>query len=386
MRVCGVICEYDPFHNGHAYHLRRIRQLTGCDFVVCVMSGHFTQRGNAALLSKWTRARMALACGADAVFELPALFALRDAQRFAQGGVALLDSLGVVTHIGFGSESGDMEALARQANQAEDLAAIKSGLSEGKTLARARGESGLAADAPNDILAIEYLRALTTFGSDITPVTVRREGGGYHDKTLQTLASATAIREAVARGGDISGAMPPAAYALLREAQSTGAYQRAGGLDAVLLAFLRAMTPGALSEIADIGEGLENRLLREAQKATSREALLAAVKCKRYTYARLSRIVTQAMLGITKSLAGSCPRPEYARVLGFRRDARPLMAAISEKAGIPVITRPAKFRGEANPAFALDIRAGDLWALGCAGEAHRAGHADLTQCIYITEG
>lgn len=386
MRVCGVICEYNPFHNGHAYHLRALRALTGCDYVVCAMSGHFTQRGSAALVSKWARAEMALRGGADAVFELPALFAVRDAERFARGGVALLQSLGVVTHLGFGSESGDLDALQALCDPIIPLEAVREGLAKGKTLARARGEAiGMAADAPNDALAIEYLRAIRLLGGGMVPVVIRREGSGYHDMTLRAMGSATAVRAAIWRGEDIDGAVPAPTRALLNRLLGAGLYQIADGLDLPLLSLLRTMRPEALACVADVGEGLENRLLRAAETATSREALLGYVKCKRYTHARLSRVLTQAMLGITKQIAAAHPMPTYARLLGFREGARPLLKEIRVRAAVPVITRAAKFRPNADAAFTLDLRAGGIWALGLANAGARHGDRDVTEKVVIVE-
>jgi len=386
MLVCGVICEYDPFHNGHAYHLRAVREKTGCDYIVCAMSGHFTQRGRAALLDKWARARMALLSGADAVFELPALFAVRDAERFARGGVALLHALGVVTHLGFGSETGELAKLFALARAAEAPETIRRGLAKGQTLARARGEAmGFSDGAPNDALAVEYVKAIDRFARGMEPVAIRRLGGGYHDPAMGGMASATAVRAALSRGEDVSGAMPEAAHAVLRERLSEGACQQEGALDTALLFMLRTMTPEGLRRIADVGEGLENRLLRAAQTANGREDLLKKVKCKRYTYARLSRILTQALLGLTRELADENPLPAYARLLGFRRQARPLLAEISKRASVPVVTRAAKFLEKGGAPFALDVRAGDVWALGVQADALRGGRRDLTQRVLIVE-
>lgn len=379
MRVCGVICEYNPFHNGHALHLRQARANAQAQWIVCVMSGCFTQRGEAAIVSKWTRAEMALRCGADVVLELPTLFAVRDAHRFALGGVSLLDALGIVTHLSFGSESGDLDILQAQAKADVDLSLVRKGLSEGMTLARARGMAqGLNAGSPNDTLAIEYLRALGVIGSGITPLTIRREGGGYHDKALHALASATAIRAALLADEDVYTAMPPQAYALLERLVQSGCLHPPQGLDTLLLATLRTMRPSSLAAIADVGEGLENRLLRAAQEAISRQTLITLAKCKRYTWSRLSRIATQAMLGITKQLAAQCPRPTYARLLGFRQEARPLLAHMKEASSIPIVTRAARYRQVSDPAFDLDIRATDLWTLGISNPTYRAGRTDLT--------
>lgn len=386
MRVCGVICEYNPFHNGHAHHLRQVRAASGCDWVVCVMSGAFTQRGEAAIVSKWARAEMALRCGADIVFELPTLFAVRDAERFARGGVALLDALGVVTHLGFGSESGDLDALRSAAKVEGNIAAIREGLAQGMSLARARGEAaGQSAGMPNDVLAMEYLRALDSLCAGMKPITIRREGSGYHDAGMGQMASATAIRAAIRRNEDAYDAMPPAAYALLKRILDAGAMQRPDGLDTALLALLRSAPPQVVAQVADIGEGLENRLAAAAQETTTRDALLEAVKCKRYTWTRISRVLTQAQLGMTKRLAAEYPAPTYARLLGFRRAAQPLIAGIRDAASVPVITRVAKHRPQGDEALELDIRAGDLWALGMENVAFRGGRQDLTQGVVMVD-
>ncbi|MDR0930123.1 MAG: nucleotidyltransferase family protein [Oscillospiraceae bacterium] len=384
MRVAGVICEYNPFHNGHARHLRALREASGCDYIVCAMAGAFTQRGEAALLSKWARAEMALRGGADAVVELPTLFAVRDAERFARGGVALLHALGVVTHLGFGSECGDLEALQHRAAVTPDLAIIRAGLAEGKSLSRIHREAmETPADAPNDTLAVQYLRAINTLGAPMEPILTSREGAAYHDGALQPLASASAIRAAVWRGESVAGAMPGAAFALLERHLSAGACHAPGALDQALLALLRTLPPAAIARAADIGEGLEHRIARAAQEATDRETLLALIKSKRYTRARLSRVLTQILLGLTRELAAQNLAPGYARLLGFRAEAAPLMRAIKGSAAIPLVTRVAPARAALGEALALDVRAGDLWALGRTEKGCRAGHADLTERVVI---
>lgn len=335
------------------------------------MSGHFTQRGEPALVDKWARAEMALRGGADAVFEIPTLFAVRDAEHFALGGVSLLEELGVVTDLSFGSETGDLDALRALSQAEEDQGAIREALDKGQTLARARG---IALSRPNDLLGVEYLRALEKTDSAITPHAILRADGGHAGAE-----SASAIRKAIRAGEDVLRLMPPSAYALLGRVE----HHREAALDTALLALLRAMPPQALQAVADVSEGLEFRLLRAAQEAGSREELLRIAKCKRYTHARLSRILTQALLGIDKSLVAAFPAAPYARLLGFRRDAAPLLRAVHERARIPIVTRPARFRAQGGRAFALDIRAGDLWALGC--DRRREGRRDLTTPLLILE-
>ncbi|MDR3050916.1 MAG: nucleotidyltransferase family protein [Oscillospiraceae bacterium] len=391
MNVCGVICEYNPFHNGHALHLAEARRLSGADYLVCAMSGPFTQRGDAARLDKWMRARMALLCGADVVVELPTLYAVRPAEDFARAGVALLRALGA-THLAFGAECADLGALQAAAAllDAEDEALsqqTRAGLAQGMCHARARGQALAAAlpsadiNQPNNALGVAYLRALAEVGVPMIPVLVPRRGAGYLDERLQPFASATACRAAMDAGqwDALARAMPEAAHALLLAARDAGGLHAPAGLDAALLGRLRVMTVQEGAALCGVGEGLESRLLRAARKAGSRQALLTEMKCKRYTRARLSRVLTAALLGMHQSLAGAYPAPPYARLLGLRKHASALVRGWQRGAGVPVITRGADARVARCPVFALDVRAGDLWALGCTGEAQRAARQDYTQ-------
>ena len=230
MRIAGIIAEYNPFHNGHAWHIARTRA-AGYDYVIVCMGGHFTQRGEAAILSKWDRARMALACGADAVFELPALFAVRPADAFARGGVAVLAGLGADV-LSFGSEIDDLALLKTLAALRDDEPGavsdmISEGLDRGVSHARAWGEAvgaylGLPAQVlnrPNAMLAVEYMRALKASGFPMEPLAVLRQGE-YHDAALGPFASATAIRAAFASGATANCAGSATASVILRVATS----------------------------------------------------------------------------------------------------------------------------------------------------------------------
>ena len=376
MKIAGIIAEYNPFHNGHALHIAETRRLTGCDGVVVCMDGHFTQRGEPAIISKWDRARMALACGADAVFELPALFAVRTADAFARGGVAILDGLGADA-LSFGSEIADPALLSRLAalrfSEPEAVSeAIRRKLDEGKSHARARGEAiseylGLSCEAlnrPNAVLAAEYLRAIGERGSAMAPVIVPRRGD-YHAEALGEYASASAIRAVWARGEDAVDAIPEAAR---RWAVPDAMHP----MDDVLLYRLRDMDEAALAGLPDVGEGLEHRLRRLCREMPGREALLEALKCKRYTRARLSRTLTHALLGMDRALVDAVPEPPYARLIGFRRGAEALLGEIKGRATIPVVTRAAQLRGD--PCFELECRATDVWSLlHDATDLRRAG-------------
>ena len=392
MRICGVICEYNPLHNGHAHHLAQARALSGADYLVCAMSGSFTQRGEPAMADKWSRARMALLCGADLVLELPTLFAVRPAEQFAQGGTALLCAMGAQA-LAFGSECGDLAALRQaaallEAETPEFHAGLRAELARGATLARARTRAltgALPPDTlavlaqPNAALAVCYLRALHRLGGGMEPILIPRIGSGYHDAAPGPLASATAVRAAVQtdRWEDIRAAVPAAVYPLLREACDQGRLHAPGALDTALLAALRSMPAHQIAALCDVSEGLEHRIQRAAWTAGDREQLLAAVKCKRYTHARLSRILCAALLGMTRELARRCPTPAYARVLGFRAGARPLLSHLKRKGGLPLITKVAGSGLESDPCFALDLRATDLWALGCSSHAARAARGDF---------
>lgn len=363
MTIAGIIAEYDPFHRGHARHVEQTRRLTGCDWVVACMAGHFTQRGEPALWSKWARAQMALASGVDAVFELPALFAVRTADAFALGGVTVLGGLGC-DWLSFGSETEDMDLLRRlaalRAREPEALsAAIREKLDGGLSHARARGEAvaellGIEPEAvnrPNLILAAEYLRAIEAGGYAMTPVAVKRVGD-YHDEAVGPVASATAIRGAFLRG-DAEAALDAMPVPVRPDALHP--------MDDLLLHTLRGMRLDELAALPDVSEGLEYRLYDACRVAATREDLLEALKCKRYTRARLSRTLTHALLGMDRTLATAHPAPTCARLLGVRAGAEPLLKELSRRATLPVVTRATELKGD--PVFELECRATDTWAL-----------------------
>lgn len=392
MRAVGVICEYNPFHNGHAYHLAQARALSGADYVVCVMSGSFTQRGEPALTDKWARARMALAGGADLVLELPFAFACAQAERFARGGVSLLASLGPVTHLSFGCEAQSLPLLQRAADAlSQETPAFRerlgAALAQGCSFPRARalalgealgGGPGVqnALRQPNFALALEYVRALRLLAPDIQPLPVVRAGGGYHDAALSPLASATAIRLAARRGewDALASAMPDAGD--LRAACAEGRCADLHVYAQLLLYRLRTMRPEELRALYDMPEGLEHRILRAAQEAATYEALVSGIKSKRYTHARIARLLTHALVGYTGALSDAAPAPSYARVLGFREAATPLLRAVKAAARVPLVLRAAPFERGGDPLFALDVRATDIWALCCAAPQARLGRRD----------
>lgn len=386
MRVVSVVCEYNPFHRGHALHLARAREACGADYVILAMSGPVTQRGTFARHDKWTRARAALEHGADLVVELPVRFACASAQEFAQGGVSLLASLGVTTHLSFGCEAEALPSLESAARALGEetpafAAALRDGLSRGLSYPRARAEAaqkthGLPAQAlslPNAALALEYLRALP---ETIQAVPIAREGAGYHDLSLSPLASATAVRAALEQGKRDAALSALPAPELFADAEARGDVHESEALAQALLYRLRAMSEEELLRIAGMDEGLHHRFKAAAQRATSRETLIAAVKSKRYTWARLSRLCSYVLLGVTRELTGAYASPAYARILGFRRDAAPLLHEIKKNTVLPMIAKAADF-DRSHPLFSLDLHAQDLWSLGCASRELRTAGRDL---------
>ena len=387
MKIAGIIAEYNPFHNGHAWHVDETRRRTGCDSVVACMAGHFTQRGEPTPWSKWDRARMALAGGVDAVFEMPALFAVRTADAFARGGVAILGRLGCDA-LSFGSETADLALLRTladwRAEEPEALSrAVRANLDAGMSHAKARGEAvaallGVEPEAvnrPNLILAAEYLRAIAGGGFAMEPVAVERRGG-YHDAAVGEYASAGAIRVAIARGDAAS------ARAAMPDWTEPDAMHP---MDDLLLAALRRMDLEQLAALPDVSEGLEHRLYAACREASGREDLLDRLKCRRYTRARLSRLLTHALLGVDRAFVEAHPAPAYARLLGAREGAGPLLKELSARAAIPIVTRATALRGD--PVFDLECRATDAWALlHDAPECRRMGREFTAKFVKESAG
>jgi len=389
MKIAGIIAEYNPFHSGHAHHIAETRRRTGCDYVVVCLDGAFSQRGEAACLDLHTRVRMALTGGADAVFLLPAIHAVRTADVFARGGTAILGGLGCDC-LSFGSETEDMQLLCRLAelreNEPEAVSvAVQQKLALGMSHARARGEALAEAlnvspeilGAPNAILGAEYIRAIRSLHLSMEPVAVPRIGS-YHDTTLDaTFASASAIRAAMQR--DLASAaayVPEALRSYILDAPAMHAP------DDLLLHRLRSMTEAEISALPDVCEGLERRIKACARDAGSCAALLEAAKCKRYTHARLTRLCAHALLDLTNALANRHPLPEYAFLLGMRDSARPLLAELSVRSTLPLRSNAAELAED--EVFQLECRAADLRALLCSDpDQRRAGRMFTEKFIRI---
>lgn len=363
MKICAIICEYNPFHRGHAWQLTQARKRSGADYVICLMSGAFVQRGEAAIVDKWQRAKTALQAGADAVFELPVLFSMRAAPDFARGGVSLALALGC-SDLSFGCETDDLTLIRRLSSlDTQNNPLIHSLLAEGLSYPRALEafyQKTLGAEfvmQPNLLLAVEYLRANQNLSGNLNPVPVLRTHP--HDAPgLGAYASASAIRNGLLNA-------LPEAFEAAGVCLNTPLV-RTADLENVILWKLRETTPEQMRKVVDISEGLENRILSAALTQTGWQELIMAAGCARYTNARIRRAVLSAVLSITKELNTSCPTVPYARLLGFKRSSSPLLAQLKQQSTIPIYTKMAN--APSSPCLDLDIRAQNLFdlALGIA--------------------
>ncbi len=357
MRIVGVIAEYNPLHNGHIYHLEQARAQTGATYCIVVLSGNFVQRGEPACTDKFTRTEWALKAGADLVLELPTVYAVSSAERFALGGVRTLLSTGVVTDLAFGCEETDLETLYQLCDilvsePPSFKEALRSHLQMGKSYARARYDAlasyGVpqymlsAVAKPNNLLAVEYLRAIRQYAPDIVPLPISRIGCGYNDAALTgEFSSATSIRKALQEGNrEVLSAMPSfVGGPLLYDTQFPVTLHSVG--DMILYA-IRRMSAETLRETPEIGEGLENVMMKAARNCADIDAFFEQVKSKRYTMARCKRTAINALLGVTAAqVNASVRRPEsaYLHVLGYNKAARGLLSLVGRACSAPLILR-----------------------------------------------
>lgn len=327
----GIICEFNPFHNGHKYLIQQAKSLTN-EPVVVVMSSSFTQRGEVAITDKFSRTKSALLCGADLVIELPVVYAVSNAEVFAKSGVKILSSFTELNYLSFGCETNNIELLSKAASAHKNMAIqaivakeMQNGSYYPKALETAVREiygndiANILA-TPNNVLAVEYLKALPDI---IKPLPIQREGVQHDSKTTSNnIASASYIREKLKKGEDISDFVPykPCELAFPEN------------LEIAMLYKLRSMTANEIENLPDVTEGLENRIYSAIHKYNSIQEILFAVKSKRYTLARLRRILISALLGITKETQKIAPC--YARVLGFTKDGEKILKSCN----LPIIT------------------------------------------------
>ena len=376
-KTAAIIAEYNPFHNGHQLHIARTKALCDAENIVVIMSGNFVQRGDCSIADKFSRTRMALAGGADLVLELPLPFACAGAEKFAAGGVGIADALGCVDYLSFGMECSDIGRLLKAANAVSDEA-IKSELdrqlSDGKSFAAARTEAVRSVYGddiaevicmPNNTLAVEYIRALKRLHSDIVPIGIPREGAPHDSEQISgDIASATAVRHMIAEGqlADAGRYMPEYTFheleVLINEGKSPADINSA---ERAILSRLRSMTREQFGRLPDISEGLENRIFDCVRSAKSLDELYLSVKSKRYSHARIRRIILSAFLGIRREHSESL---HYIRILGMNEKGKKLLSVAKPK--LPMISsykQATALPQEARNQYLLECHADDLWGL-----------------------
>lgn len=379
MEICGIVAEYNPFHLGHMLHIEdTVRQIGPDCLVLCVMSGNFVQRGDFAVMNKHARAKAAVMSGADLVFELPTPFALSSAEGFAGAAVSLLCSTNIVTHLSFGSESNNIEELRLVASALlsdEFPPLLQNELQKGVSFAAARQkavasilgfERAALLSSPNNILGIEYMKALYRLNSAIKPVTVARVGASHDAKTAAgKTASASHLRSLLAQGyvSALATYMNEKSFTVLQEELKTGrAPVLLKNADRQIVSYLRRLSVSDFESLPDASEGLEQRLFRAVKTGLSFEEICNLAKTKRYAHSRIRRMLLSAYLGITKELA-SAP-PPYLRVLASNTRGQALLKRMKKNAALPVVTKPASVNalsGDAKRFFELERLATDLY-------------------------
>lgn len=362
MKVNGIIAEYNPFHNGHKYQLEASRLRTGADYTIVAISGDFMQRGTPAILNKYARAEMALKGGADLVLEIPAFYACSSAEYFAHGAVSMLDKLGIVDFLCFGSECGDIESLKRIAHiLAEEPDAFKkhltAKLSQGYSFPTARslalldyspglGDINNVFTSPNNILGIEYIKALIHMESPIRPFTIKRVGSHYHEKRLgYTQPSALALRHAIFSHGNLDTLkeqMPDSTFDILKDTWERSQPMTTNDFSGALLYKLITEEVAGFDRYLDITPDLSDKIKKNLYQFTGFDSFCDQLKSKDLTHTRISRSLLHILLNITSedmTRYKALDYTPYARVLGLKKDAAPLLSAIKANTSIPLVTK-----------------------------------------------
>jgi len=437
MKILGIITEYNPFHNGHLYHLFKAREITRVDYVIAVMSGNFLQRGEPAIINKWSRTKMALNAGVDLIIELPFVFSTQDANGFAFGAIKLLDSLQIIDYLCFGCETDNLDTLYSISNflniepqKYKDLIVYNS--KNGYEFPKARslalceyhrifGIDGLEKISPldlskllkypNNILALEYIKHLLNLKSKIKPVAIKRMGASYHQKNITgNISSATSIRNEILNNlsspktdlfmlnDKIKSTIPPSGFPVLERELKEGrgpitldSYQQ------YILATLRKMSLEDTSRIHGVTEGLENRIKKASLKSYTVEQLINSIKTKRYTRTKIQRIILHLMMNLSKKdvkIFNRCG-PLYARILGFSKKGKILLRTIKKSSSAPLISKLSNYlrqiiseennnvRNELIKMLNYDILATDIYVLGNKKAEDRVARLDFIHKIVI---
>ncbi len=402
MKITGIIAEYNPFHNGHRYQIQKARQITGADYVIVVMTGNFTQRGTPALIDKYSRAKMALMGGADLVLELPVCYATGSAEYFASGAIALLNQLGCVDSICFGSECGDIVPLKNVAhalvNETDDYKKIlKSKLKNGSTYPVARNAAlaetmdgfipyDMVLGFPNNILGIEYIKALIRQNSSIEPFTNQRIGSDYHSYRLaEAFSSAISIRQSLFMKDDLElvrSQLPSATYQVMEENFHKTFPVFDADFSSMLKFKLLLEREKGFTEYMDVTKAISDKLVRNTFKMQGFDEFCDLLKTKDVTYVRISRCLSHILLNIYAEEVAQYMDSNivfYARALGLNENAAPLSRAIKKNSSIPLITKttsaPANLYPLGRKQFEHDVHAAHIYEC-IAGTKYHAGMRD----------
>lgn len=437
MKILGIITEYNPFHNGHLYHLFKAKEITRADYVVAVMSGNFLQRGEPAIINKWARTKMALNAGVDLIIELPFVFSTQDANGFAFGAVKLLDSLKIIDYLCFGCETDNLDTLYSISNflhvepqKYKELIVYNS--KNGYEFPKARSQAlceyhrvfgidGLEKIStlelskllkyPNNILALEYIKHLLNLKSKIKPIAIKRIGASYHQKNIKgKISSATSIRNEILNNlsppktdlfmlnDKIKSTIPPSGFSVLESELREG--RGPITLDSYrqyILATLRRMSLENISRIQGVTEGLENRIKKASLKSYSVEHLINSIKTRRYTRTKIQRIILHIMMNLSKEDIAIFNKygPLYARILGFSKKGKTLLRAIKKNSSTPLISKLSNYlrqtifeennrvRNRLVKMLDYDILATDIYVLGSKQAEDRVARLDFTNKIVI---
>ena len=413
MKVVGIVAEYNPFHNGHKYQIDKIRTETGADYIIIAMSGNFLQRGIPALCNKFTRAEMALRCGADLILEIPTIWATASAEYYAQAGVSLLASTGILTHLCFGAETDNLDALLQISSILKEepevyRTSLMNALRCGNSFPVARKQALMDTlllfpsekldeilDNPNNILALEYLKALP---DSIEPILIKREGAGYHDTEIHTaFPSASAIRKAVFDSTDknfsfdaLSNAMPKESFVLLKNAYENNQLLTTNDFSESLGYCLLTQYDKGFASYADCNLDFSNKIKKAINDYTFFEAFIDNLKTKDMTYTRVSRCLLHILLGIKQSdytLGRTIGITPYLRILGFQKESSSLLSEIKKVSRAPLISKVADAKdllsSEAYTFFEKDVFASNMYYQHVARKSDTKPQNEYTSQIII---
>ncbi len=407
-RVLGIIAEYNPFHNGHLYHIAKSKQETGAQYVVAVISGNFVQRGNTSIVNKWIKAKMALSNGVDLVIELPTIYSISSAENFAEGAIKILNSLGVVDTVSFGMEAKDISTLNNIANvlytePKEYVTMLSHELKKGNSFPKARENALMmylndikkyanVMAGSNNILGIEYLKAMKKTKSTIIPTGIKREKVLYNDKYIvDEFASATAIRKMLMTKelDGISKVMPRSSYIQLGEELKIGHYViDISRFEKEIIYMLRRMSIEEIANLPDVSEGLENSIKNAANSCNTLNELVNIIRTKRFTQTRIQRILLYGLLGITKKKMETSKKvTPYVRVLGFNNKGKELISEMMRlNPKLNVVTSVKKYidtvaNKNLKEMLETDILATNVYTLGYYSDSY--ANLDYTRKIEI---